>query len=119
MFSRYAPQIWPSEASSAFIALHEGLDILDYDKFPLVEGERENSRDVDRAQRICELRNNTGCRLDDLEHVTTSQVGQRRSQTGYNDVGYDIWRTNYNRWIYQILEDETTEVYFIFFLSEY
>merc|ERR1712113_685869 len=62
-----------------------------------------------RAKKICEAYAEFGCQLDDLSAVTLGQVAQRHKQTGFNDVGYDIWPTNYMRWLEQLYADTTSQ----------
>merc|ERR1711934_275272 len=80
LFNKYAPQIWPDRATGAFIALHEGLDAADMDKFPAhIYGDGPCT--AARAKKIC---------------------------SAYNDAGCDIWRQNYMRWLVQIDADDTS-----------
>jgi len=108
LFNKYAPQIWPDRATGAFIALHEGLDANDKDKYP--ESKYGRGDDVARAKKICSAHAEFGCRLDDTsDALTKGQVLQRHTQKGYNDVGFDIWPTNYQRWLEQIDADVTSQ----------
>jgi len=43
--------------------------------------------------------------MDDPASAALGQVAQRDAQTGYNDAGWDIWPTNYSRFISQIDPD--------------
>jgi hypothetical protein len=46
--------------------------------------------------------------MEDTFAATKGQVYQRRSQTGYNDAGWEIWPGNYSRFITQIDPDGTS-----------
>lgn len=107
-FNLYAPQVWPKNATNAFIALHEGLDAYDLVKFPVDKFGPKNIN-TERIAKICQAYAAAGCRIDDEKAALQGQVYQRDSQVGYNDVGYDIWPTNYGRWIEQIDADVTSQ----------
>lgn len=108
LFNKYAPQIWPDRATGAFIALHEGLDAADMDKFP-AHKYGDGRCTAARAKKICSEYADAGCRIDDDgPSLTKGQVTQRHEQTGYNDAGCDIWRQNYMRWLVQIDADDTS-----------
>jgi len=109
-FNKYAPQLWPKNATNAFIALHEGLDAEDLLKFPA--GDKfgpAGNKNEERITKICQEYGAFGCRNDDKMAALQGQVYQRDKQTGFNDVGYDIWPTNYGRWIEQIDADITSQ----------
>lgn len=114
-FNLYAPQIWPHNSTNAFIALHEGLDWTNRAKFPetlygaYVDTGLKQQK-VTRITNICKAHAAFGCKVDDMEAATKlNQVYQRDEQTGYNDVGGDIWERNYGRWIEQIDADVTSQ----------
>ena len=44
--------------------------------------------------------------MDDTFAAAKGQVYQRDKQTGYNDAGWEIWPTNYSRFISQIAADK-------------
>jgi hypothetical protein len=109
-FNKYAPQIWPDTSIGAFIALHEGLDALDVQKFPEdTYGKADGECSMERAKAICAAHKKFGCRLDDESALLKGQVYQRSKQTGYNDVGCGIWPTNYQRFLEQIDADVTSQ----------
>jgi len=107
LYNKYAPQISPEYATGAFIALHEGLDGNDIEKYPVGEFGATDDKQA-RAKKICAAHAQYGCQLDDISAVDMGQVAARHKQTGYNDVGYDIWPTNYMRWLEQIDADKTS-----------
>lgn len=106
-FNKYANQIYPSSSTRAFIALHEGLNSADTDKFPESIYGNASMSNVARYEAICNdsVYASRGAKMDDLEAAVQGQVYQRKSQTGYNDAGWEIWPTNYSRFITQVDPD--------------
>ncbi len=109
-FNKYADQIYPESSSRAFIALHEGLDASDTEKFPESKYGEATIDNQSRYSAICNdpVYASRGARMDDLYAAAKGQVYQRRSQTGYNDAGWEIWPGNYARFITQIDPDKTS-----------
>ena len=103
-FNKYANQIYPENSNHAFIALHEGLDSADTVKFPENIYGKASQNNLDRYRAICNDPNYSkrGAKMDDLKSASYGQVAQRDNQSGYNDAGWDIWSTNYSRFITQI-----------------
>jgi len=58
--------------------------------------------------KICAEFSKYGASVDDKTALLLNQVRQRDSQTGFNDVGWDIWPDNYSRFLYQIDADATS-----------
>lgn len=110
-FNKYADQIYPENSKRAFIALHEGLDASDTQKFPESKYGTASRGNESRYAAICNdpVYAARGARMDDLYAATQGQVYQRDKQTGYNDAGWEIWPTNYSRFITQI-EPENTSI---------
>jgi hypothetical protein len=106
-FNKYAGEIYPSSATKAFIALHEGLDAADTVKFPEKIYGNANRSNLERYSKIAnsEPYKSRGAKIDDLKSTKLGQVAQRDKQTGYNDVGYDIWTGNYSRFVTQVNPD--------------
>ncbi|MFC2080015.1 T9SS C-terminal target domain-containing protein [Bacteroidota bacterium] len=109
-FNKYADQIYPESSTRAFIALHEGLDASDTQKFPEKIYGPANSNNEERYIAICNdpVYVNRGAKMDDPFSATKGQVYQRSMQKGYNDAGWDIWPGNYSRFITQIDPDNTS-----------
>lgn len=109
-FNKYADQIYPESSTRAFIALHEGLDASDTEKFPESKYGEADKGNQARFSAICNdpVYASRGARMDDPFAATKGQVYQRRSQTGYNDAGWEIWPTNYSRFITQIDPEKTS-----------
>ncbi|MCF8379215.1 MAG: hypothetical protein K9H49_06540 [Bacteroidales bacterium] len=109
-FNKYAGQIYPESSTHAFIALHEGMDASDTKKFPEdIYGEASPKNEA-RYEAICNdpAYKARGARIDDSYGATLGQVRQRDTQKAYNDAGWEIWPTNYSRFITQIDPDNTS-----------
>lgn len=109
-FNKYADQVYPETSTRAFIALHEGLEASDTVKFPEWKYGEANKNNQSRYNAICNdpVYASRGARMDDPGAATKGQVYQRRSQKGYNDAGWEIWPTNYSRFITQIDPENTS-----------
>ena len=108
-FNRYAGQIYPGAATDAFCALHKGLDAADTKAYPEEEFGPAQRKNVDRMLKICAAYSKYGAAVDDKNGLLLGQVRQRDTQTGLNDVGWDIWPDNYSRFLDQI-EAEATSI---------
>ena len=107
-FNKYAGQIDPKTATDAFCALHKGLDAADTKAYPEAKFGNATSKNVDRMMKICAAYSKYGAAVDDKNGLLLGQVRQRDTQTGLNDVGWDIWPDNYGRFLYQIDADATS-----------
>lgn len=107
-FNRYAGQIYPTTATDAFCALHKGLDAADTKAYPEEKFGNASHGNVERMLKICAAYSKNGAAVDDKNGLLLGQVRQRDTQTGLNDVGWDIWPHNYGRFLYQIDADATS-----------
>jgi hypothetical protein len=107
-FNRYAGQIYPKTATDAFCALHKGLDAADTKAYPEAEFGAAQRKNEGRMLKICAAYAKYGAAVDDEDALLLGQVRQRDTQTGFNDVGWDIWPDNYGRFLYQIDADATS-----------
>lgn len=110
-FNKYASQIYPSTATSAYCVFHEGLNSANATKFPSATyGSPVNHGNESRYLAICNATkySSRGAKMDDSFAATLGQVYQRDSQTGYNDSGWQIEEGNYQRWITQIDPENTS-----------
>lgn len=107
-FNRYAGQTRPQTATDAFCALHKGLDAADTKAYPEDKFGEATKHNAERMLKICAAYSQYGAAVDDKNALLLSQVRQRDTQTGFNDVGWDIWPDNYGRFLYQIDADETS-----------
>lgn len=107
-FNRYAGQIYPKTASGAFCALHKGLDAADTKAYPEEKFGKAIRTNVERMLKITAEYSRYGAAVDDKNGLRLDQVRQRDTQTGFNDVGWEIWPDNYGRFLYQIDADMTS-----------
>jgi len=110
MYNRYAQQVYPATATTAFSIFHEGLNSADTVKFPVSTYGTATKTNLTRYQNICNdpkyaLR---GARIDDEIAVVRGQVFQREDQEFYNDAGWEICEGNIERFMTQINPDETS-----------
>jgi hypothetical protein len=107
-FNKYAGQIYPETATDAFCALHKGLDAADTKAYPEAQFGKASRQNAERMLKICAAYAKYGATVDDKNALLLGQVRQRDTQTGLNDVGWDIWPDNYGRFLYQIDADATS-----------
>ncbi|MEI7851063.1 MAG: hypothetical protein WCH86_04460 [Kiritimatiellales bacterium] len=107
-FNKYAGQIDPKTATDAFCALHKGLDAADTKAYPEEKFGKASQRNVERMEKIVAAYAKYGAAIDDKNVFQLGNVEQRRQQTGFNDVGWDIWPDNYGRLLDQIDADDTS-----------
>ena len=110
MYNRYAQQVYPVNATTAFSVFHEGLNSADTVKFPVSIYGNANKSNLIRYQNICNAPKyyNRGARIEDTTYVTEGQVTQRENQQFYNDAGWDICEGNIERFMTQINPDDTS-----------
>jgi hypothetical protein len=107
-FNKYAGQIRPETATGAFCALHKGLDASDTKAYPETKFGKAEPRNVERMLKIVGEYARYGAQVEDKAALLMGQVEQRRSQQGFNDVGWSIWPDNYSRFLSQIDADSTS-----------
>ena len=113
MFNKYAQQLYPETATTAFSVFHEGLNAADKVKFPEADygGQSAVRSNVNRCLAICKEGTNyynRGARVEDTGSITDGQVAQRANQMYYNDVGWEIAEGNIERFFTQINPDDTS-----------
>ena len=110
MYNRYAQQVYPATAKTAFSVFHEGLNSADTVKFPESIYGNASKSNLTRYQNICNEPKyaNRGARLEDPTFVTAGQVSQRENQEFYNDAGWKICEGNIERFMTQINPDGTS-----------
>lgn len=107
-FDKWAAELIPSTAGGGFVILHEGLDASDAVKFPSATYGSVSKGNLERYTAICNAYSGQGAQMDDLASASNGQVGQRDSQTGINDAGWNIVPSNYDRFITQIDPENTS-----------
>ena len=110
MYNRYAQQVYPATATTAFSVFHEGLNSADTVKFPESIYGNASKTNLTRYQNICNDPKyaNRGARIDDPIAVVKGQVFQREDQEFYNDAGWEICEGNIERFMTQINPDATS-----------
>jgi hypothetical protein len=110
MFTRYAQQVYPATATTAFSVFHEGLNAADKVKFPEAYYGNATMDNQARYLKICNepKYKDRGAKMDDVFSATKGQVYQRASQTGLNDAGWEICEGNIERFMTQINPDATS-----------
>ena len=113
MFNRYAKQVYPQTATTAWCVFHEGLNAADAKKFPMnVYGNQPVSRsNIDRYVAICnsEKYKSRGAQMGDTgAYITGGFSNQRSGLQAFNDAGWDIAEGNYERFFTQIKPDDTS-----------
>jgi len=106
-FQKYAGQTQGALATGAFCVPREGLDPSDTVKFPVETFGGEDKFD-ERAKKICASRDSRGAKIDDIDGISQGMMVQRKEQTGLNDVGNQVFRGNYERFLTQIDPDNTS-----------
>ncbi|MEX0324312.1 MAG: hypothetical protein AB3N63_19295 [Puniceicoccaceae bacterium] len=102
-FNRYAGWDYPEDSPRAFIALRDGLNAADFERFPASRygGKEGNKRELSRYMNIAKDYAKYGARMDDPEKVMGGGMINRK-RMGYNDVGWGILPGNYSRFITQV-----------------
>ena len=110
MYNKYAQQVYPLTATTAFSIFHEGLNSADTVKFPESSYGTASKTNLSRYQSICNdpIYANRGARIDDPIAVVRGQVFQREDQEFYNDAGWEICEGNIERFMTQINPDATS-----------
>ncbi len=105
-FVKYAGYTFPEQSHGAWIALRDGLDAADTNRFPEddVYGPLEDGKNKERYLNIAEAFSDFGAKQSD------PNAGKKTSWDALNDVGYKIHPGNYQMWIRQI-EPETSQGY--------
>lgn len=110
MFTRYAQQVYPETATTAFSIFHDGLNSADKVRFPESKYGKSTMDNQDRYVAICNdpIYKNRGARMDHVFAATKGQVYQRGQQLGLNDAGWNIAEGNIERFFTQINPNETS-----------
>lgn len=108
-----ARRLHPSKPEQSVLALRDGLDSNDTERFPesdfgpaMISGKVN----MDRLTRIAAAFTMRGAAEEDptaaasLDHHTPPSYKRK----GMNDVGWNIWRGNYGAWMTQLAPDETS-----------
>merc|ERR1712087_518384 len=86
---------------AAFIALRDGLDSNDTQRFSEKEYGEATDENSERMVKIAESMSAYGAEQEDPSAATGSPMNQRSAKK-MNDVGFGIWRDNYGKFIEQV-----------------
>ena len=111
-FNKFAGEILPGTATKAFIAFHRALDSSDCEAFPADKFGACKLGNRERYLKIAEAFAAWGAGVDDPDAATLAgQIAQRKSQGGFNDVGWEIASNNFARFVEQIQPDQHDQAY--------
>ena len=79
MYNRYAQQVYPASATTAFTVFHEGLNAANTNKFSEAKYGKSTMSNVSRYKAICNdsIYKSRGASVDDTISVIQGQVFQR------------------------------------------
>lgn len=109
-YNKYAGQKNASTATNAMCALRDGLDASDTIRFPTSIYGALNRYDTMRYRNIANKYAKYGVRLEDAAIATSTELNNLVAK-GINDVGWDVFTTNYDRYLHQIKANETSTGY--------
>jgi hypothetical protein len=121
--NRYSGVRWGWQSPGAWIGFREGLDVLDSDRFPedvygklpthwrtmskkRLEGPDTYQTLLARAQTICTSLTAQGCVME--IDALSMEPSAANATNGTNDVGMDVWRSDYGMFMRRTSEDEST-----------
>jgi hypothetical protein len=114
-YDKYGGRKVPAESPGAFCALRDGLDAADTDRFPVQTfgaGElnpdaKDQSEGIRRTLNIVKKFTAFGAKQGDPD-MAMQTIMKNRSAVAMNDVGWEIWPGNYERYLTQIDPQETS-----------
>lgn len=109
-FNKYAAQFYPESAKGAFCAFYRGLDASDGITYPEVRYGKVHRKTLDRYSKICQDFAAFGAKMEDAAAASSSGMGNRASK-GYNDAGWQILTTNFERHLSQIEPEATSQAW--------
>ena len=109
-FNKYAAQTNPSTAKGAFCAFYRGLDASDMNDFPVSKFGAAEKKNQQRYVAICNEFKQFGAGMADPAAATGGGMVNRKA-SGYNDAGWKILTTNFQRHITQIDAEATSDAW--------
>ncbi|HRI20515.1 MAG TPA: hypothetical protein PLA68_06155, partial [Panacibacter sp.] len=106
-YAKYAYQKDPLQCTNAMCALKDGLDASDAVRFPAGTFGSVDRNNIQRYQNIVNQYSAFGAKLEDPGAASGLELAEI-SATGTNDVGWDIFPGNYERYIHQITPNVTS-----------
>jgi hypothetical protein len=102
-YSKYAGYKDPRDSTGVWIALHDGLDASDTDRFPESQYGAARRNDKDRYTVIANAYAQYGAEQND------PAGSGKTSWNALNDVGWAIYTGNFQMWLTQINPDATSQ----------
>jgi hypothetical protein len=106
-FSRYAGQKDPAKSTNAMCALKDVLDAKDGVRFPAATYGTVSQTNKQRYINIANKFTSKGALLEDVTSATGSEMDNIRAK-GTNDVGWNLFPGNYDRFLHQLIANETS-----------
>jgi hypothetical protein len=118
--NRYSGVRWGWQSPGAWIGFREGLDMLDSDRFPqdtygalphrwrtmsknALQSHENHHKLLSRARTICASLTAQGCMME-LDALSMEPAVETN---GTNDVGMDVWRSDYGMFMRRTSSDES------------
>ncbi|QEC68464.1 T9SS type A sorting domain-containing protein [Panacibacter ginsenosidivorans] len=109
-FNKYAGEKDPSKSAHALCALRDGLDASDAVRFPENLYGKAVRGNPNRYTKIANEFASHGAKLEDVHSAMNDEISNLGAK-GINDVGWDIFPGNYERYLHQIKANETSVGY--------
>ncbi|WP_158638351.1 T9SS type A sorting domain-containing protein [Panacibacter ginsenosidivorans] len=109
-YNKYAGQKKPSTATNAMCALRDGLNAADTIRFPVSVYGKADRADTTRYKNIATRFAKFGARQEDPLTATLGELNNLAAN-GINDVGWDVFPGNYERYLHQLKANETSVGY--------
>lgn len=100
-YNKYAGQKDPGTSNNAMCALRDGLNAADVVRFPESIYGTADRNNTDRYLKIQQDYAAFGAKLDDPTTATLTELDNLGAR-GINDVGWDVFPGNYDRYLHQI-----------------
>ncbi|MDD7986170.1 hypothetical protein PQO01_14555 [Lentisphaera marina] len=110
-FNEYAPMRNPQKSTKGFCALRKGLDAANIQEFPQQSygsGKGAMRVDLKRYKDIVKKYAAYGAQMEDPKAASLGGMANR-NRKGINDAGWKIMPGNYERFVYQLDADETSQ----------
>jgi len=113
LFNRYAGQRDPILSRHAFIAFRQGLDASDTFRFPVARFGGAQRNNKFRYKAIQTAFSHLGARLEDVDAVIGKAMVNRHRK-GYNDVGWKIFDSDYQRHLYLLPSSKSIPLWHVY-----
>ena len=109
-FNKYAGQKDPAKSTNAMCALKDVLDAADAVRFPASSYGSVSQTNQQRYVNIVNKYAAKGALLEDVKSATMAEMDNIRAN-GTNDVGWNLFTGNYDRFLHQINANQTSVGY--------